>query len=116
MSAVPYPNIMKNVAGEEFGFELIIVPKDGIRERISQKRATGIRCLRQITCDGDANVMVVPQMYRGNGVLGTDTNAKAVRFRTISTDRSVRTFLFSFPSLFTTSGFFSGFTMDTFDL
>ncbi len=100
VSGVSYPNVMKNVAGKEFGFELIIiVPKDCVRERMSQKRATGSG-----VCDKSL-VAVMPmqcrRFYRCTGGEGIENGykCKAIRPRTTGTNRSVRIFMF-FMSLF----------------
>ena len=119
VGGVSYPNVMENVAGKEFGFELIIVvPKDGVRERMSQKRATGIWCLRQITCGA-----VMPMQCRRfpdvQGGLGIENRYKCKGSQTPApptrTDQ-LEYSCFSCLYTFTISGFFSGQTMNTFDL
>ena len=94
--------VMKNTAGEKFGFELIIVPKDDVKEEDVTKESD--RYLVFATnhlwrSDVDA-VQMVPQMYRERwGIENGYKSAKTVRPRTTSTNRSVRIFMF-FISLF----------------
>ncbi len=93
--------VMKNTAGEKFRFELIIVvPKDCVRERMSQKRATGSGvCDKSLVAVMPMQCRRFPRCTGRGGVLRTDTSAKAVRPRTTSTNRSVRISMF-FISLF----------------
>ena len=93
---------MKNVAGKEFGFELIIVPKDGVREEdVTKESDRYLVFATNHVWHSDANaVQMVLQMYRERwGIENGYKSAKAVRPRATSTNRSVRIFMF-FTSLF----------------
>ncbi len=57
--------VMKNVAGKEFGFELIIVvPKDGVREGVVSKESDRYLAFAtyHLWCRDVNAVQMVPQM------------------------------------------------------
>ena len=93
--------VMKNVAGKEFGFKLIIVSKDGVKEEDVTKEHDRMMFATNHLWRSDVNVIpMVHQMYRERrGIENGYKSAKAIRSCTISTNRSVRIFMF-FMSLF----------------